>query len=84
MRVRSVGTLLKETWGVKVGRAHERGTPHTLKPKSQRFLLGKTSIPLGGHNFLVRRRCKGLEKVGRVMLCLGGLSLTFIPSFYVL
>jgi hypothetical protein len=55
------GNTLEGDVGVKVGKAHERGTPHTLKPKSQRFLLGKTSIPLGGRNFLVRRRCKGIE-----------------------
>jgi hypothetical protein len=39
--------------------------PHTLKPKLQRSSLGKTSIPLGGRKFLLRRRGKGLDKVGK-------------------
>jgi hypothetical protein len=48
---------------------------------------GKTSIPLRGVTFECGEGVKvfnRLEKVGRVMLCLGGLSLTFISSFYIL
>jgi hypothetical protein len=52
-------------WGVNEGKACERGAPHTFKTKLQRSLLGKTSIPLGGRNFLFRRSGKGLDKVGK-------------------
>jgi hypothetical protein len=92
-----VRTLWKGTWGVNEGKACERGAPHTLKPKLQRSLLGKTSIPLGGHNVLLRRSGKGLDKVekgweGHVMLR-GSLSnhhftfshpLTHYYNFYIL
>jgi hypothetical protein len=48
-------------WGLKGVITHERG-PHLSHNVHHQ---GKTSIPLRGHNFLVRRRCKGLEEVGK-------------------
>jgi hypothetical protein len=53
------------TWEVNEGKACERGSPHTLKTKLQRSVLGKTSIPLGGRNFLLRRSGKAVNKVGK-------------------
>jgi hypothetical protein len=44
-------------WGLKAIITQERG-PHLSHNVHHQ---GKTSIPLGGRNFLVRRRCKGLE-----------------------
>ena len=54
-----------ETWGVKGGTQNKRGVPSPSRSKSPRFYQGKTSIPLGGRNFLVRRSCEGLEEVGK-------------------
>jgi hypothetical protein len=48
-------------WGLKGVITHERG-PHLNHNVHHQ---GKTSIPLGGRNFLVRRRCKELEWVGK-------------------
>jgi hypothetical protein len=75
-----------------------RGEPPIhLNPSYNVPLLGKTSIPLGGRNFLLRRSGKGLDKVekgweGHVMLR-GSLSnhhftfshpLTHYYNFYIL
>jgi hypothetical protein len=56
-------------WGLKGVITHERG----LHLSHNIHLQGKTSIPLEGHNFLLRRSGKGLDKVekgweGHVML----------------
>jgi hypothetical protein len=64
-------------------KAHERGG----KVSHNVIHLGKTSIPLGGRNFLMWRGCKGLEQVekgreGKAMLR-GSLS-NLYPSFFTL
>jgi hypothetical protein len=54
---KGVGSPWEVMWGLKGVINHERGAHLSHNVHDQ----GKTSIPLGGRNFWVKRRCKGLE-----------------------
>jgi hypothetical protein len=70
-------------WGLKGVITHERGAHLSHNVHHQ----GKTSIPLGGRNFRVKRGCKGLEEVGKgwegYVMLRESLS-NLISSFYIL